>query len=94
MQKRIIGIIVVYSPEKAFIAVKKFQEIIVSLSDNHIIRVVCNNKELNIGDIIGSNHNAEFSGWDEGIATVDLDAADAVILANDTFCTRRKIWRK
>ena len=91
---RLAGVLVCYSPENAYQAVNKLRDILVSLSDVYTLRVISNNKSLNIGDTLGTNTNAEFSGWDEGLATLDLDSVDVLILANDTFCTRRNFGQR
>ena len=93
MPLKVAGVLVCYSHENAPQAVNKFRDILESLSDVHTLRVVSNNKSLNIGDILGTNTNAEFSGWDEGLAALDLDSVDTLILANDTFCTRRNFGK-
>lgn len=85
----ILGILVIYDMDRASLAVQRFKTVIEACSSTHTIKIVNNNRNLDIGDIEGSNLSAEFSGWDEALATCDLMDFDVVIFANDTFCTRR-----
>lgn len=87
---KVLGILVVYDRERQTKARQVFQSLLVNCSRNYTLCVVSNNPTLTTAEIIGSNSAAEFSGWDEGISQHNIDDYDAIVLANDTFCTRRK----
>jgi len=86
----VLGILVIYDRERQTKARQVFQSLLVNCSRNYTLCVVSNNPTLTTAEIIGSNSAAEFSGWDEGISQHNIDDYDAIVLANDTFCTRRK----
>lgn len=86
----ILGILVVYDCERQIKARQVFQSLLENCSGNYTLCVVSNNPALPTADVIGSNSAAEFSGWDEGVSQQNIDDYDAIVLANDTFCTRRK----
>lgn len=84
-----LGVIVVYDPLRAPAAIARFKEFIASSFLDYSVRVITNSPKVN-GDIIGSNEFAEFSGWEEGVNYDDCSQFDTIIMANDTFCTRRE----
>ncbi len=86
----VLGILVVYDRERQVKARQVFQSLVENCSGNYTLCVVSNNPNITTADVVGSNIAAEFSGWDEGIRHHNIDQYDAIVLANDTFCTRRK----
>jgi hypothetical protein len=95
-----IGILVVYSRSYAAKAINEFFSILQALSGSHSMIVVFNDDLQLLVDpryeaIRGSNANAEFSGWDEGLAFACdemgrfLNKDSVFIFANDTFCHHR-----
>jgi hypothetical protein len=98
--ERVIGILVAYTQEYLSTALSEFVGVLESLSSNVDIIVVVN-KELDCSLVSsycsavfvrGTNSNAEFSGWDEGLAAARLLISDfalstaVFVFANDTFC--------
>lgn len=81
--------LVVYDQDRALKAQTVFSNLLKNCSTQHTLCVVSNNQGMCIGDINGSNIAAEFSGWDEGLSQYNLEQFDAIVFANDTFCTRR-----
>jgi len=90
---RCLGIMVIYDPLRAGLAVERFKRLISNSFECHSIKVVTNNPEIN-GDIVGSNICGEFSGWAEAISQQDYDDFDVIICANDTFSVRRAFGDK
>lgn len=86
----ILGVLVVYDQDRAQKAQSVFSNLLQNCSTQHKLCVVSNNKGICIGDVKGSNIAAEFSGWEEGLSQYNLENFDAIVFANDTFCTRRE----
>jgi hypothetical protein len=87
---KILGILVIYDNKRSSIAELVFKRLLENCSELHTLCVVSNNPTLCTGDVQGSNTAAEFSAWDEGALKHNLDDYDILLLANDTFCTRRE----
>lgn len=85
-----LGILVVYDKDRTDIAIERFKSAISSLSGNYLIKIVSNNNNFEMADIVGSNNLAEFSGWNEGLDACKPEAFDIVVFANDTFYTNRR----
>jgi hypothetical protein len=82
------GVLVVYEPSSREYAEKVFKKFIVSIGISYRILIVNNGPDIKINDILGTNDNSEFSGWDEGLNSIVNDGSQVYILANDTFCIR------
>jgi len=85
----ILGILVIYDPACYSKAEYVFRNMLSRCSDLHDICICSNNPELANGVVHGSNKAAEFSGWDEAASLYCIEEYDVIIMANDTFCTRR-----
>lgn len=99
MNQHVVGILVVYS-SYAYRAISEFSQLLQGISPSCDIIIVCNS-ELPLSHdgsfklVKGTNTNAEFSGWDEGLHFVRNNLPNSVLLgsvfvfANDTFCHHR-----
>jgi hypothetical protein len=85
---KLTGVLVVYEPISREYAEKVFKKFIASIGISYRILIVNNGPDLKINDILGTNDNSEFSGWDEGLNSIVNDGSQVYILANDTFCIR------
>lgn len=92
---KLVGVLVCYYPDYKAKAISKIKSILDMTCKQNLLIVVNNNPLLEknsdgVGlEVVGSNTNWEFSGWDEGISYLEkiITSEDPiVVLANDTFC--------
>jgi hypothetical protein len=98
---QVVGILLLYYPSFAAEATRRFVDLLKSVSNDHVLVIVQNQKmhlpHTNLRGahvVIGDNTLHEFSGWQSGLEYCQqrklIPRHGILVFANDTFCHHNK----